>query len=120
MQELRAFVEEGRIVFVALEDEVFSFAELKAAAEVFRDAADQKRRLQSSSLKDPRQHRRRSRLAVGSCHHQHFFSQQKLIVQNLRQRGERDALIEHIFQFGVAARNRIAHDHQIRLGVKVR
>ena len=41
MQELRTFIEERGVVFVAFQDEVRAFAEAEAAAEVFRDAADQ-------------------------------------------------------------------------------
>src|SRR2546427_11704656 len=42
VQELRAFIEKRGIVFVAFDYEVFPFSYLKAAAEIFRDSADQK------------------------------------------------------------------------------
>src|SRR5581483_4040443 len=42
MQELRPLVEEGGVIFVALEEEVRAAAELKAGPEIFRDAADKK------------------------------------------------------------------------------
>ena len=41
VQELRALVEEGGVVFVAFEDEMLAVAEMKARAEILRDAADQ-------------------------------------------------------------------------------
>ncbi len=45
VQELGAFVEESRIVLVALHDESARGAQVKAGSEVLRDAADQERRL---------------------------------------------------------------------------
>ena len=56
VQELRAFVEKGRIVFVPFDDEVLPRFQLKAAAEIFRNPADQKRRLKTCELEDPREH----------------------------------------------------------------
>ena len=41
VQKLRPLVEEGRVVFVAFEDEGARGTKLKAGAEVLRDAADQ-------------------------------------------------------------------------------
>jgi hypothetical protein len=41
VEEFRAFVEEGGIVFVAFDDEMPARAEAETAAEVFRNAADQ-------------------------------------------------------------------------------
>ena len=42
VQEFRTLVEEGGIVLIAFEDEVLPLPELKTAAEIFGDAADQK------------------------------------------------------------------------------
>ena len=102
MQELRTFVEEGGVVLVAFEDEVLAFAEMKARAKIFGDATDQERWLQSSRVEDPRQHRCCRGLAVGSSNDQHFFTYEEFVVQQLRQRTERNALIEDVFQFHVA------------------
>ena len=41
VQEFRALIEEGSIVFVAFEDEVLSLAQMKAGAKIFGNAADQ-------------------------------------------------------------------------------
>ena len=41
VQELRSFVEESGVVFVAFEDEVLAGAEMKARTEILGDAADQ-------------------------------------------------------------------------------
>ena len=51
--------------------------------------------------------------------HQHLFAAQKLMVQNLRQRTERDAPIEHVLQFHVAAGNSIAYYHEVWLRLQV-
>ncbi len=91
-------------------------SQLKTAAEIFRDAADQERRLLSGSVKDPRQHRGGGGFAVRAGNHQHFLAAQKLVVQNLRQRTEGDALIENVLQFDVAAGDRVAHHHQVGRG----
>ena len=53
VQELRAFVEESSIVFVAFQDEILPAAQLKAAAEILRDSADQERRLSSCDFENP-------------------------------------------------------------------
>ena len=42
VKELRSLVEESGVVFVAFEDEVLACSKLKAGAEIFGDAADQK------------------------------------------------------------------------------
>ena len=41
VQEFGTFVEEGSIVFVPFQDEIFSLPQLKAAAEIFCDTTDQ-------------------------------------------------------------------------------
>ena len=46
VQEFRALVEKRGVVLVAFENEVLTRSQLKAAAEIFRNAADQERRLQ--------------------------------------------------------------------------
>src|SRR4030088_2994693 len=108
MQKLQTFVEESRVVLVAFEDEVFALSQLKTAAKVFRHSADQERRLQSRCMKNPCKHGSRRGLAMSACDHEHFFAAQKLIVKNLWQRTKRDAMVEHMFQFHIAARDSIA------------
>ena len=44
---------------------------------------------------------------------QHFLAAQKFVVQQLRQRTERNALVEDVFEFDIAARHGIADDDQI-------
>ena len=50
VQELRALIEEGGVVLVAFEDEMLALPQLKAAAEIFRNAANQERRLRPRQL----------------------------------------------------------------------
>ena len=88
-------------------------AEMEAGAEIFGDAADQKRRVESGGVEDPRQHGGRRGLAVSSGDDQHFFAAQEFVVQQLRKRAERDALVEDVLQFYVAAGHGIADDDQV-------
>src|SRR5579863_597396 len=53
VQELRTFVEERCVIFVSLKNEVSALSQLKATAEVLRDAADEKRWLQSGRVENP-------------------------------------------------------------------
>src|SRR5581483_5021940 len=55
VQELRSFVEEGGIVFIAFKNKVLALAQRETAAEVFRDPANQKRRPSARARKHPRQ-----------------------------------------------------------------
>jgi hypothetical protein len=48
-----------------------------------------------------------------SGNHQNVFADEELIMQNLRHGAERNALVEQVFQFDVAARKRVADDNQI-------
>jgi hypothetical protein len=120
MQKLRTLVEERSVIFVAFEDEVFAVAEPEAATKVFGDASDQEGRLQTCGLEDPSKHRGCRRLAVGTGHYEHVFADEELIVQNLWQRTERNALVENQFEFDVAARERVANNNQIRPRIQVR
>ena len=42
MHELRAFVEVGRVVFVAFDDEIIAVGDAKADAKILHNSADQK------------------------------------------------------------------------------
>ena len=42
MQKLGSLIEEGRVIFVAFNDEVRPIGHLKAAPKILRDAADKK------------------------------------------------------------------------------
>jgi len=42
VHEFRSLVEEGRVIFIAFQDEVLALAKIEARAKVFGNAADQK------------------------------------------------------------------------------
>src|SRR4029077_9354801 len=65
VHELRAFVEERRVVLVRLDDEVRSRAAARAHTEVRRHATDEKPGVAAGVLQDPRQERCGRGLAVG-------------------------------------------------------
>ena len=50
---------------------------------------------------------------------QHLFAFEEFVMQQLRKRAERDSLVEHVFQFHVAAGNRIPDHDQLRPGLKI-
>src|SRR5258708_23788144 len=101
MQKFRTLIEECSVVLVAFQNEMFSLTQMKTGAKVFRDAADQKRWLHSCGMKNPRHHRGRRGLAMRSPHHHHFLPPHEFLMQQLRQRAERNALVEHLLEFGV-------------------
>ena len=74
---------------------------------------------QSSGVKDPGQHGCRRGLAVSSGDDQHFLAAQEFVVQQLRQRAERNALVEHVFEFDIAAGHGIADHDQIGPGFEI-
>ena len=49
MNELRALVEKGGVVFIALDDKVFRVVEARALSEIRRDAADHVARREASA-----------------------------------------------------------------------
>ena len=64
VHKLRTFVEISGVVFVAFDDEVVAVGHSKTDAEVLRDAADQKGRIESALIHHPRRDARRRRFAV--------------------------------------------------------
>ena len=44
---------------------------------------------------------------------------QEFVVQHLRHRLKRNALVKHELQFNIAARDGIAHNHQVGPGLQV-
>ena len=113
MQKLRSLIEECGVVFIAFQDKVLPCPKHEARPKVFRDSANQERGSKSSRMEDPGQHRSRCGFAMGSSHHQHVLALQKLVVQDLRQGTEWDPFIQNVFQFDVAARDRIPDHNQI-------
>ena len=129
VQELRPLVEERRVVLVAFEDEGLAYSlhhrpHHEAGAKVLRHAANQERRRKlrpraRGNFIYPRQHAGRGRLAMRPGHHQRLAPRQKLVVQHRSHRGKRNARVQHKLQLDVAARDGIAHDHEVRPRRKV-
>ena len=88
VDELGALVEERRIVFVGLDDEMPG-AGRKAGAgrKIARHAADQESGLETGVFEDPRQHARGRGLAVSSRDCQHVHVAQHFARQPVGTRG---------------------------------
>ncbi len=125
VQKLRPFIEEGRVVFVALQNERSSRVHhAKAVPKILRNSANQERRLparisSASDLIDPRQHRSRRCLAMRSANHQRLATMQKFLMNKRGHRRHRNPLIQHVFQLHVTARNGIPDNNQIRRRLQV-
>jgi len=119
VQEFRALVEECGVVLIAFEDEVFAITKMKTRTEIFGDASDQERRLQSGGVENPGKHGCGGRLPMSSGDDQHFFAPQEFVVEQLRQRTEWDALVEQVLEFDIAARHSIADHNEIRAGFEI-
>src|SRR5271170_1046840 len=119
MDELAALVEKRRVVFVALDDEPLAVRETRALRKIIRDAADEKTRIQTVVLENPRQQRSRRGLAVRSRNNNRTFTANKKFLQQFRQRAVTQFVVETKFRFGIATRNSVANDNQIRLVRKI-
>ena len=96
--------------------EVAAAAEPIAAVEVRGDAADQHARIAPAGRQQPADQRRRRGLAVRAGDHHRSRRPQELLAHELRQRAVADLPVEHRFQFGIAARDRVADDDQVDVG----
>ena len=115
MDELAALVEEGGVVFVALDDEPLAVGEPRALAEVVRDAADEVAGVQAVVLEDPGQQRGGGGLAVRAGDHQRALAADEELLQQFRQRAVGQLVVQHVLGFRVAARDGVADDHQVGL-----
>ena len=84
VDELAAFIEERRVVLVALDDEPFGIREARTLAEVGRDAADQERRIVAGALEDPRKQRSGRGLSMGAGDDQRTLSADETFLEQFR------------------------------------
>src|SRR3954471_7595319 len=70
-------------------------------------------------MKKTGQHRCGRRLAVSSGDDQNFPTDKEFIVQELGQRTERNALVEQMLEFDVAARHGIADNDKTGPGIEI-
>jgi hypothetical protein len=117
VQELGRLVEKRGVVFVALDDEVRAAPDPKAAGEILRDSPKHERRISPRRLEDPGEQRRRRGLSVGSGHDHRPVATNEQLFERLGQRRVAHTGVEHVFDLGIAARERVPDHDQIRGGV---
>ena len=113
VDELRALVEERRVVLVGLDDEGRRGAEQRGTPEVLRHAAHEEPRIQPRAGQDPGEHRCGRRLAVRSRDGQHVAPAQDVFRQPLRARDERQLPIEDRLHQRIAAGDHVADHVQV-------
>ena len=117
LDELAALVEEGRVVFVAFDDEGAARpARMGRIRQVARDAAHEPARLGAGGLEQHRGHAGRGRLAVGAGDDDVAAFVQQAGAEEFRQRDVRlGAGCKQPFHFGVAAGGDVPDHDQVRL-----
>ena len=95
MDEFRALVAEGGVVFIGLDDKEQQLPEPRTDRKISGNAADQESRRQPGILEYPGEHRRRRGLAVSARHGQHPAVGKHLARQPFRARRIGNAALEH-------------------------
>src|SRR5580693_4175482 len=109
MEKFRAAIEEGGLVFIALDDEFLASAEaVTAIAEIRRDTADEKIRPPSCHLENPSQHRRCRGFSVRAGDHDRAVLRYEKFFDDFRHRAIRNLFVQDVFELGIAARNHVA------------
>src|SRR5262245_52240369 len=116
MEKLWSFIEESRIVLVALNDEIRTIGDLKAFTEILRNATDEKGRLAPGDLKHPRQHGRRCSFAVSTHNDDRILAANEIFLDRFRHRRVANPSIKDIFDFDISTRKRIPDDNQVGFG----
>ena len=114
MQKFRALIEECRVVLVAFQNEMLACSETENCCRNFPRCRRSEMKAADPALS--KIHASIDVVVVLPCvpaTTRTSLPTQKFVVQDLRQRAERNALVENALQFDIAARNCIAHDHQI-------
>ena len=88
--------------------------EAVALAKIFGDATNEESRLLAGGMKNPREHRSGRGLAVSAADDDGMFAGKKNFFENFRHRAVRNFAFERFFEFGIAARDDVANDDQIR------
>ena len=114
VDELGALVEKGGVVFVGLDDEERAVGEPRGNAEIERHAADQEPRIQPGMIENPREHRRRRRLAVRAGDREHPLVVEHVLEEPLRSRLVGQPGVEDRLDERIAARQRVADDEDVR------
>src|SRR5687768_17588264 len=101
MHELWAFVEIGRVVFVAFDNEVVAGGHAKADAKILRDSANQESRVQGPLVHYPGSDARGCSFAMRARNHKGAPAANELFFNNLGLRAIKQFSIERCFNFGV-------------------
>ncbi len=124
VQEFGPFIEEGGVVFIAFHDESARGTQLKTGGEIFSHAADEERRFKRGiiprgALINPRQHAGCGGFAMRAGDHQRLPTDEKLLAQQGGHGGEGNPVVEHAFNLGVAAGERVADDDEVGSGIEI-
>src|SRR2546428_11490 len=84
-------------------------------SEVSRDAADEHARIDATVRQQPSGQRRRRRLAMRAGNHDGTRAPEKVFTDRFRQRAVQNLTIQHFFELGISARDRVADDDQIEI-----
>src|ERR1700722_10958007 len=110
VQEFRAAIEKGGLVFIAFADELFPAAEAVAAvAEVGSHAANQEIGAAPSHMKNPGQHGGGGGFAVGSGNDDRSVPRNKIFLEQLGHGAVRNLFIEDVFDLGIAPGDDVAN-----------
>ena len=113
VNKLGTLVEERRVVFIALDHEIFGIVQARALPKIFRDSTDQITRFVPGFLQNPGKQRRRRGLPVCASDDKIVPAAQKMIFQDFRQRHIKEFPVEHGFHFRIAAFHRVPDHHHI-------
>ena len=120
VQEFRSAVEERGFVFVAFDDEFLAAAEAVAAiAEIRSDAADQEIRLAPRYLKNPGEHRGGGGFSVRAGDDDRGVPRNEIFLEQLRHGAVRQFFVEDVFDFRIAARDRVADHAEVRRRLQI-
>ena len=119
VNELRALVEERRVVFVRFNHELLTLAQSRRHVEIARYAADQNSRLHPRIFQQPGEDARRRRLAMRTCDGHGPAIGEQVAREPLGPRGVRDAAVEQRFDERIAATHDVADDDDIRIQLQL-
>ena len=119
VHEFAALVEECGVVFVGFDHEFAAGADARGHAEILGDAADQETRIAPGAVQQKTEDGRRGGFAVGAGDRERVAAGQHVFAQPGGSRGVVQAVIEHIFDGGITARQRIADDDLVAVGGQV-
>src|SRR4030095_6882591 len=115
VDELRALVEKGAGILVALDHKMLRVVKERALAEIARQTADDITRLQFAHGQHPGQERACSRLPVRAGDNEIMPTAQEKFLQDLREREVVELLIQNGFDLRIAPFDRVADHDDLRV-----